>query len=100
MMRLDLKDSGLTPRSKLNKHMTKAIGQVIRSAREAKGLSQNDVASKLGVDRSMVSNWETGTFRADPEKIFLMSQLFATDLWFQIGEVIMGDIHKYTNTSE
>jgi transcriptional regulator with XRE-family HTH domain len=36
------------------------FGQLIREARERRGLLQEDVAKALGVDRSLISQWERG----------------------------------------
>lgn len=40
------------------------MGEKIRALREAKGLSQNDLAEALGIDQSAVSKWESG--KAEP----------------------------------
>lgn len=36
------------------------MGDKIRALREARGLSQNDLAEALGINQSTVSNWERG----------------------------------------
>lgn len=40
------------------------MGDNIRALREAKGISQRELAEALGVDQSAVSNWERG--KAEP----------------------------------
>lgn len=40
------------------------MGEKIRALREAKGISQRELAEALGVDQSAVSNWERG--KAEP----------------------------------
>jgi transcriptional regulator with XRE-family HTH domain len=44
-------------------------GQVIQSAREAKGWTREELAVKVGVAGSTVWKWETG--KAQPHKVFL-----------------------------
>lgn len=36
------------------------IGRLIRKRRQALGMRQHELAAKVGVDRSAVSNWERG----------------------------------------
>jgi len=40
------------------------IGERIRAAREAKGMTTVQLAAAVGVSQSAVSNWETGAGRA------------------------------------
>ena len=40
--------------------MTDGIGLLIRRARERKRMTQQELSDALDVDRSAVSNWETG----------------------------------------
>ena len=42
-----------------------AIGQRIRKYRKAKGLSQEQLAEKLGVSNKTISKWETGKCMPD-----------------------------------
>jgi len=39
------------------------IGQVLRTRRRMMGLRQEDIASRMGVSRGLVSQWEKGTTR-------------------------------------
>ncbi len=43
------------------------IGSRIRRYREARGLSQKQLAARLGVSNSRVSNWEQGVNRPDAD---------------------------------
>ncbi len=45
------------------------IGSRIRKYREAIGLSQKDLADKLGISNSRVSNWEQGINRPDADML-------------------------------
>ncbi|MBQ9348475.1 MAG: helix-turn-helix transcriptional regulator [Oscillibacter sp.] len=40
--------------------MKKAFGETLRRIRMTKGLTQQQLASQLKVDRTSVTNWETG----------------------------------------
>ena len=46
---------------------TKQVGELIRSRREAKRLSQERLAAMVGRDPSTVWRWETGAARPDYE---------------------------------
>lgn len=48
----------------------------LREVRTKKGLSQNDVAERLGITRQAVSRWETGHTTPDPDNLALLSQLY------------------------
>lgn len=45
------------------------IGKSIASGRKAKEMTQDELASKLGVDKKDVSNWERGKEFADDDMI-------------------------------
>ncbi|WP_105302934.1 helix-turn-helix domain-containing protein [Anaerolactibacter massiliensis] len=38
----------------------KSLGSALRSEREKKNLSQQDIADRMGVTKMAVSNWESG----------------------------------------
>lgn len=52
------------------------IGERIYELRKAKGLSQEELAEKLGVSRQSVSKWESGNVMPDIDKAVAMSELF------------------------
>ena len=47
----------------------KMIGERIKAARKAKGLSQEQLGEKLGISFQAVSSWETGKFIPDAEHL-------------------------------
>ena len=44
--------------------------------RKRKGLSQEELADKLGVSRQAISRWETGTVLPDADNLLRISELF------------------------
>ena len=52
------------------------LSEKILSLRTARGLSQGDLAEKLGVSRQSVSKWETGQSTPDLDKIIKLADLF------------------------
>lgn len=48
----------------------------IQYLRKTKGLSQEELADKVGVSRQAVSKWESEQSTPDIEKIIIMSELF------------------------
>lgn len=52
------------------------IADRIKCLRKNKGLSQEELADKVGVSRQAVSKWESEQSTPDIEKIIIMSELF------------------------
>lgn len=51
----------------------RALGQRIKEARKARGISQTDLARILDVTRSAVSQWESGIFAPAMEKLLALA---------------------------
>lgn len=52
------------------------IADRIQSLRKTKGISQEELADKVGVSRQAVSKWESGQSAPDLEKIIILSECF------------------------
>ena len=50
----------------------------ILELRKKKGISQEELADKIGVSRQAVSKWESDASYPEPEKIILLSQISLT----------------------
>ena len=55
--------------------MTTSIGEQIREARRAKGLTQGTLADAMNVSRQAVSHWETNRTMPDAETLIRLSRL-------------------------
>ena len=53
------------------------LHQKILTHRKRMGLSQEELAARLGVSRQAVSKWELGTSTPDPSNIVALAKLFA-----------------------
>ena len=51
------------------------IGDRIKAARLAKGMSGDDLARAIGVSRQTVSNWERGVYTPSSDNIFALSKV-------------------------
>lgn len=52
------------------------IGNRIQSLRKMRGISQEELADKVGVSRQAVSKWEGGQSTPDLDKVIIMSEYF------------------------
>jgi Predicted transcriptional regulators len=52
------------------------IADRIQSLRKAKGMSQEELADKVGVSRQAVSKWESEQATPDLDKVVIMSDIF------------------------
>jgi transcriptional regulator with XRE-family HTH domain len=58
-----------------------SLAQIIRSAREAAGFSQRELAARIGVHQSAIGQWELG--QANPGTGHRISLAIALDIRFQ-----------------
>lgn len=65
----------------------KTTGEKIRSIRKQRGLTQNQFADKLGVTRSLVTQWETGKRQCQPYDVEHIAATFGIDEGLIAGEV-------------
>ena len=61
-------------------------GEKIKAKRKAMGLSQEDLAEKLGVTRQAVSKWETDRAQPTTSNLRELAQVFSVDMAYFIGE--------------
>ena len=52
------------------------IADRIQNLRKAKGISQEELADKVGVSRQAVSKWESEQSVPDLDKVIIMSEYF------------------------
>ena len=60
----------------------KMLGQRLRTAREAAGLSQVEAAAQLGKPQSFISKCESGERRLDIIELQVLADLYGQDLNF------------------
>lgn len=63
------------------------IGEKLRKAREAHGLTQSQVSEQLRVSRQTISNWETGKSLPDIVSVIRVSEFYQISL----DELMKGD---------
>ena len=63
------------------------IGDFLKQLRKEKGLTQEELAEKMGVARRTVSRWETGNNMPDLDILIELSDLYETDL----REILSGE---------
>ena len=62
------------------------IGERLKRAREARGLTQGQVAAHVELDQSTVAHWERGKSRPSPEKLDRLAPLLGVDAeWLLFG---------------
>ena len=61
-------------------------GEKIKAKRKAMGLSQDDLAEKLGVTRQAVSKWETDRAQPTMTNLRELAVVFSVDMAYFIGD--------------
>jgi transcriptional regulator with XRE-family HTH domain len=56
------------------------LGRIIRDSRSASGLSQAELATKLGVGQQAVSQWETGATMPSLKNLVAMSRVLDVEI--------------------
>lgn len=67
------------------------LGRMIREARESLGWSQEDLARRLGVDRTTVGKWETGVNEPDLSMLRKLSEVLGLSARQILGNVSDGE---------
>ena len=76
-----------------------SLGNRLFHARKKQGLSQEDVAGKLGVSRQTVSKWESGQSYPDFQRLVLLADYFDISLDELVRGLDVGDV-RALNESE
>lgn len=61
------------------------LGENFKNIRKQCGLSQQEVADKLQIKQSSVSDWENDVSRPDYEKLIALSELYDVTLYELLG---------------
>lgn len=61
------------------------FGENFKNIRKQCGLSQQEVADKLHIKQSSVSDWENDVSRPDYEKLIALSELYDVTLYELLG---------------
>ena len=62
------------------------LGNSLSAARKKSGMSQEEVAERLGVSRQTISKWELGTAAPDTDNIVRLSKFFQVPLEYLMLE--------------
>ena len=68
------------------------LSENIKNLRKAKGLSQDELATKLNVVRQTISKWEKGLSVPDAEMLLTIAEALGTTVNTLLGETIEPDI--------
>ncbi len=72
------------------------LNERIRELRVASGLSQVELADKLGVSKQSVSNWENDNIQPSIDMLLKISRTFNVSTDFLLGE----DNHRYIEVTK
>lgn len=62
------------------------IAQRIRERREAKGLSQSELARRIGLERQQVAVWEKARNKPSEENFLALARILGTSISYLFGE--------------
>ena len=66
--------------------MGESFGRILKSLREERGISQQELAGILNVKRSTIGNYEQGTRSPDMETLEVIADYFNVDMDFLYGK--------------
>ncbi|WP_312647529.1 helix-turn-helix domain-containing protein [Aminipila sp.] len=55
------------------------LNDKLKEARKKKGMTQDDVEQKTGINKKTISNWENGVSRPDVDSISLLCKIYGID---------------------
>ena len=62
-----------------------AFAELLKQCRKQQGMSQADLASKLGVTQQAVGKWESGKSSPDPATVAKIAELLSTTADYLLG---------------
>lgn len=74
----------------------KKIGLFLLKLRKEKGLTQEELAEKLYVDRGTISKWERGIYLPKPDLLLKLSEVFN----ISVNEILLGEKKTEENAQE
>lgn len=72
------------------------LNETIKQLRKAKGLSQEELAAKLGVVRQTISKWEQGLSVPDSDILIKLADVLDTRVSVLLGENVEADVDQDT----
>lgn len=76
------------------------IGDKIAELRKQNGMSQEELADRMGISRQSVSKWESGQSQPEIEKLLQLSELFHVSTDYLLKEDTMPTVAKATVQEE
>ena len=64
------------------------FGAKLKEIRKNEGLSQEQLADKIGVSRQAITKWETGRALPDMENMIILAEIFKTTLDELVSQAI------------
>ena len=61
------------------------FGKFFKDCRKESGLSQKEVAERLGIHQSNISDWENNISRPDYEKLIELAKIYNVTLYQLLG---------------
>ncbi len=73
------------------------FGTRLRQLRKERGITQNELAARLGVTQQAVGKWETGRSTPDYETLLILAELFSVSIDSLLGRAggQVGDVQPY-----
>ncbi len=72
------------------------FGQKLKEIRKNEGLSQEQLAEKIGVSRQAITKWETGRGLPDIENMMILAEIFKTTLDELVSQAMPQNARKPT----
>jgi len=70
------KTSDIVNKNRCNSHILEVIQMSIATIRKSRGMTQEYVAEKVGVDQTSVSQWEKGKTKPRVDTLIKLAELF------------------------
>ena len=73
-------------KSQVNKYNLLVLNERIKELRVARGLSQVELAEKIGISKQSVSNWENDNIQPSIEMLIKIARTFSVSTDYLLGE--------------